>query len=101
MTHETGTPMTATRALALFQNTSGWLLAAVEQGRTCHCGACFLCAYIFIHDALAQEVLAKGYIAHDAIHEGKTWTGWVHVALSSAILAQVPVLIIKAPPEKA
>ena len=44
----------------------------------------------------ATKVLAKGYIAHDAIHEGKTWTGWVHVALSSAILAQVPVLIVAA-----
>jgi hypothetical protein len=43
--------MTAKRALALFQNTSGWLLAAVEQGRTCNCGACFLCAYRFFEKA--------------------------------------------------
>lgn len=94
----TRTPMTATRALSFFQNTSGWLLAAVGQGRTCECGACYLCAYYFVRDALAQEVLARGS-AIQLLGDGK----WLVCTEPESWPRGVstPVLIIKAPAEEA
>lgn len=48
---EAGSPMNRERALSMFRTANQWLYDKLQEGASCECGNCYLCAYNFFASA--------------------------------------------------